>query len=336
MSDAKADSDKPVPSPSPRSSTSTAPPDLVDIFAGHLTKDQEGVFSRFKDALTSAKLYTPATDTTPASHDDTTLLRFLRARSFQLVLAQKQFASAEAWREKHDVGRLYTTFDLEEFEFAKRFYPRWTGRRDKNGLPLYVYRIQSIVPIQHEIEAVPPERRLQRIIALYELMTRFSFPLCSHLPHPSSPTPVSSTTTIIDLQDVSLTSLWRLRNHLQEASELAGLNYPETLHTVAVVNSPSFFPTVWGWIKVWFDEKTRNKIFVLGKDPGPKLQEIIHPKDLPKVYGGELDWHYEDEPDLDQDAQQVLKEMPKGPVIFIEGAAVKPSMPLNLQNGESN
>jgi hypothetical protein len=44
--------------------------------------------------------------------------------------------------------------------------------------------------------------------------------------------------------------LWNWRKHLQEASTLATANYPETLSTIAVVNSPSFFPTAWGWIKV--------------------------------------------------------------------------------------
>jgi len=81
-------------------------------------------------------------------------------------------------------------------------------------------------------------------------MTRFTFPLCSHLPHATSPTPISSTTSIIDLGEVSLSSLWQLRHHLQEASSLSTANYPETLHHVAIVNSPSFFPTIWRWIKV--------------------------------------------------------------------------------------
>jgi hypothetical protein len=44
--------------------------------------------------------------------------------------------------------------------------------------------------------------------------------------------------------------MWSLRRHLQQASELATAHYPETLHTIAVVNAPSFFPTVWSWIKV--------------------------------------------------------------------------------------
>jgi len=82
-------------------------------------------------------------------------------------------------------------------------------------------------------------------------MMRFSFALCTALPHPSSPTPISSTTSIIDLEGVSLGFMWRFRNHLQESSKLATAYYPETLGTVIVVNSPSFFPTVWGWIKVF-------------------------------------------------------------------------------------
>ena len=83
-------------------------------------------------------------------------------------------------------------------------------------------------------------------------MSRFTFPLCSHLQHPSPTTPISSTVSIIDLKDVSLATIWSLRNHLQEASRLATDNYPETLGTIAVVNSPPFFPTVWGWVKVSF------------------------------------------------------------------------------------
>jgi len=59
--------------------------------------------------------------------------------------------------------------------------------------------------------------------------------------------------TIVDFDNVSFKSLWGLRGHLQEASALATANYPETLHTTAVVNAPSFFPTVWGWIKVEHD-----------------------------------------------------------------------------------
>ncbi len=63
----------------------------------------------------------------------------------------------------------------------------------------------------------------------------------------------------------------------------------------------------------------RSKICVFGHDPGTALCEFIYPKDLPKNYGGELDWKFEGEPLLDEDAKQVLGELPKGPFTFVDG-----------------
>ncbi|GBE85273.1 Sec14 cytosolic factor [Sparassis crispa] len=288
---------------------------------GHLDAEQQAAFEHFEQLLASAGLYTAASDDEPASHDEPTLLRFLRARRFEPHKALRQFSDAHAWRAAHDVDRLYATFPPDEFESARRFYPRWTGRRDKNGLPLYVYRLAALdAVLQKELYAVPPARRYQRIVALYETMTNFILRLCSFLPHRTAPTPVSSVTTIIDLAHVSFSTMWALRSHLHESSALATANYPETLHTIAVVNSPAFFPTVWGWIKNWFDEGTRRKIHILGHEPGPALRQLIDPEHLPKSYGGDLDWNFEDEPALDQDAALVLGgAMPKGPAYFDDG-----------------
>lgn len=102
-------------------------------------------------------------------------------------------------------------------------------------------------------------------IALNELMVRFALPLCTCLPHSTSPTPISSVTAIMDMSNVSLSALWNWRKHLQESSTLSTANYPETLCVIAIVNSPPFFPTVWNWVKVClvikfkaFEEMTRH------------------------------------------------------------------------------
>ncbi|KAH9480189.1 Sec14 cytosolic factor [Psilocybe cubensis] len=306
-------------------------PTLAHQLSGHLgnlNPIQEQALTTFKDNLTKANLYVPAVEgpeAVKASHDDATLLRFLRARSFNPSAAQKQFADAENWRKKHNVTEIYKEIGAEDLDLSRRFYPRWTGRRDKLGLPLYVYRLASLEPFQQELDALPAKTRYERIIILYEFMTRFTFPLCTHLPRATAPIPVSSTTTIIDLDNVSFGSMWRLRTHLQEASRLSTSNYPETLHHIAIVNSPSFFPTIWNWIKGWFDEGTRKKIHVLGRDPGSTLRELVHSHDLPAVYGGELEWKYEDEPLLDEHAKQAIEEFPRGPVIFVDGKVAPPS-----------
>ena len=71
--------------------------------------------------------------------------RFLRARGFSPAHAQTQFAATQQWRKDHDVDRLYPTFEVDEFEEAKRFYPRWTGRRDKvRFVSLLAWRVLTL------------------------------------------------------------------------------------------------------------------------------------------------------------------------------------------------
>lgn len=93
-------------------------------------------------------------------------------------------------------------------------------------------------------------------VALYEFMMNGVLNVSAALAKQTSqeqgtPMPaITSVTTVVDLAGVSLSQLWNVRGHLQQASTLANANYPETLNSILVVNAPSSFPTVWGWIKV--------------------------------------------------------------------------------------
>jgi hypothetical protein len=100
-------------------------------------------------------------------------------------------------------------------------------------------------------------------------------------------------------------------------------NYPETINTICVVNAPSFFPTIWSWVKGMFDEGTRNKVHLFGSEPGAELQEVIPVECLPKVYGGQLDWKYEDEPLLDEEIKaKIGQDSMRGPAIWEGGRMI--------------
>jgi hypothetical protein len=44
--------------------------------------------------------------------------------------------------------------------------------------------------------------------------------------------------------------------------------YPETLGCYFIINAPSFFPFIWGIVKTFLDEKTRNSVKIFGVGEG--------------------------------------------------------------------
>lgn len=88
----------------------------------------------------------------------------------------------------------------------------------------------------------------------------------------------------------------RLRLHVQR-----GTGTSLTLFLgIFIIGAPVFFGTVWGWIKRWFDPVTVSKIFILGPaDVLPVLTSFIDLKNIPKAYGGGLEWDFYDEPRWD-------------------------------------
>ncbi|PGH19672.1 hypothetical protein AJ80_03827 [Polytolypa hystricis UAMH7299] len=286
----------------------------------HLTPEQEEALESFKAVCIEQQLYTPAKDEVRASHDDATLLRFLRARKFDVNAALEQFRDTEEWRKANQIDALYENIDIESYDEARKVYPQWTGRRDRRGIPIYVFVIRNLnnknmatytssassttTSATHASSKVPP--RLLRLFALYENMTRFVLPLCSQLERPNPETPIVSTTNIVDISGVGLRQFWNLKGHMQDASLLATAHYPETLDRIFIIGAPAFFPTVWGWIKRWFDPVTTSKIFILSaSEVKPTLSSFMDPTCFPKQYGGELEWEWGNQPSLDAPAKEL-------------------------------
>ncbi|KAF7716387.1 Uncharacterized protein PECH_005323 [Penicillium ucsense] len=315
----------------------------------HLTPEQEAKLEEFKKLCAGHKYYTPAVvdadgvEASPASHGDATMLRFLRARRFDVEGAWGQFKDTEDWRKENDIEDLYANIAVEKYEASRRMYPQWTGRRDRRGIPIYVFEIRhlnskqmaayndtmnSAKPETHKKSSVPP--RLLTLFALYENLLNFVMPLCSALPRPHPETPIVSSTNIVDVSGVGLKQFWNLKSHMQDASVLATAHYPETLDRIFIIGAPSFFPTVWSWIKRWFDPNTTSKIFILSAaEVNSTLTSFMEPSSIPKQYGGELEWQWGEMPNLDVPAHELVhdleqpaadgspkKELLKGPVLF--------------------
>ncbi|KIJ26775.1 hypothetical protein M422DRAFT_272117 [Sphaerobolus stellatus SS14] len=64
---------------------------------GNLSVPQQHALEKFKKELQDEGSWVPD------RHDDATLLRFLRARKFDLVKAKEMFAACEKWRQEFGV-----------------------------------------------------------------------------------------------------------------------------------------------------------------------------------------------------------------------------------------
>jgi hypothetical protein len=131
-------------------------------------------------------------------------------------------------------------------------YPQWTGRRDRRGIPVYVYEVKHLNSKRmaaYEKSAKETNSKAQtdgktspkllRLFALYENLTRFVMPLCTALMDRDHPrTPITQSNNIVDISGVGLKQFWNLRGHMQDASTLATAHYPETLDRIFVSSVP--------------------------------------------------------------------------------------------------
>ena len=118
---------------------------------------------------------------------------------------------------------------------------------------------------------------------------------------------------------------------MQDASLLATAHYPETLDRIFLIGAPSFFPTVWGWVKRWFDPITVSKIFILSaSEVKPTLLQYMDEENIPKKYGGKLDFNFGDMPMLepaiadsldwsDETRRGGFRSFPIGPIKWQKG-----------------
>ncbi|OCK80561.1 CRAL/TRIO domain-containing protein [Lepidopterella palustris CBS 459.81] len=312
---------------------------------GHLTEGQQAALDAFRQLCQDEGYYKPAglDGRAGPSHDDETLLRYLRARKFTPKDAFKQFKDTEDWREENHLVELYDTIDIGEYEETRRLYPQWTGRRDRRGIPVYVFEVSHLNhkniqayeqstaknnTVSHKVPA-----KMLRLFALYENLTRFVMPLCSAITDRHHPeTPISQSNNIVDISKVGLKQFWNLKNHMQDASTLATAHYPETLDRIFIIGAPAFFPTVWGWVKRWFDPITVSKIFILSSsDMKTTLEQYIDPANIPKKYGGQLDFEFGMMPILEPEIEKALnweaaatqnglRTIPTGPIKWEETA----------------
>ncbi|KAH8091058.1 CRAL-TRIO domain-containing protein [Cristinia sonorae] len=242
---------------------------------GNLTPEQERTLEKLREELQTEGYFVAE------RMGDATLLRYLRARKFDLEKAKAMILASEQWRKDFGVDDILRTFDFKEAAEVDKYYPQYYHKVDKDGRPIYVERL-GLLDVKALYAVTTKERQLQRLVFEYEKFLSERLPACSKaIGHP-----VETCCSILDLKGISILDFWRVKDYMSEAAEIYQNHYPECMGRMFVINAPWGFASIFNLVKGWLDEVTVAKISVLGSSYQEALSAQIPVENLPKEFGG--------------------------------------------------
>ncbi|KIJ64446.1 hypothetical protein HYDPIDRAFT_28391 [Hydnomerulius pinastri MD-312] len=219
--------------------------------------------------------------------DDRTLLRFLRARKFNLNESKKMIKNCQHWRQTISgvgIDELYKRLDPYDYPGREEVFKSWSmyfHKTDKKGRPLNIQFFGGL-NLPELYKHITPEKHWEAIVVNADSLTREVLPAASR----AAGHQVEHAFVIVDLKGFGLSQFWQVKSLAQASFQISQDYFPETMGQLAIVNAPSSFTFIWSVIKPWLAKETVEKVDVLGSDYKKVLLELIDAENLPSTLGG--------------------------------------------------
>merc|ERR1712080_51597 len=242
-------------------------------YTSNITPEQEEIKDKLRDQL-KALGYTKRLD-------NASLLRFLRARKFDLAKAKQMFVEGEEWRKKYGTDTILEDFQYHEKPLVASMYPQYYHKTDKEGRPVYFEELGR-VNLTEMLKITTQERMLRNLVWEYESFANKRLPACSR----EAGYLVETSCTIMDLKGISISTASQVLSYVREASYIGQNYYPERMGKFYLINAPYGFSTAFKLFEPFLDPVTVSKIHILGASYQKELLKQIPAENLPVKFGG--------------------------------------------------
>ncbi|XP_072456062.1 SEC14-like protein 4 isoform X2 [Notamacropus eugenii] len=240
---------------------------------GDLSPQQEEALAQFRKNVQDVLSNLP-------NPDDYFLLRWLRARSFDLQKSEAMLRKHMVFRKEQDLDNI---INWKPSEVLQLYDTGGLSGYDREGCPVCFDITGCLDPKGLLLSSSKSEivkKRIQTLVLLQQECELQSEKLGKK---------IETFIMIFDLEYLGLKHFWKPATEVyQEFFSILENNFPETVKNLIVVKAPKLFPVAYNLVKAFISEETQRKIVILGANWKKDLQKFINPDQLPAEYGGTL------------------------------------------------
>ncbi|XP_026100962.1 SEC14-like protein 2 [Carassius auratus] len=215
------------------------------------------------------------------SQSDHFLLRWLRARNFNLQKAEAMLRKHVEFRKHLKVDTITTEWQVPEV--IARYLSGGMCGHDREGSPIWYDVIGPMDP-KGLMHSVSKQDLVKSKVRDCEILQKE----CD-LQSERMGRNIEAITMIYDCEGLGMKHLYKPA--IETYGEVLTMfedNYPEGLKRLFVIKAPKLFPVAYNLVKHFLSVDTRRKVIVLGSNWKEVLQKYIDPEELPAHYGGKL------------------------------------------------
>lgn len=242
----------------------------IETLLENLSPKQEAILQEFREKVQ---------DILKPDDDDFFLLRWLKARNFDIDKSEQMLRKSMEWRKNYGTDDI---LNWDPPEVLKKYWPGGIFGFDKHGHPI-LWQMSTNFDARGMLKSVKRSDVIKYHIWRMEKLSSLCREQSTKLGRR-----IACAVHVSDLTGFSLKMVFTpgIPDMMKEVFALIEANYPENLYSSIVINVPSTFVIFFNILRPFLSDSTKRKVHVCGRNWRERLLAVADPEQIPAYWGG--------------------------------------------------